>query len=224
MNKVNQPSISLIQLWFWLIVNFIGWLFVGCLGCLAVSIVIVSLHGQQAGFAILQNLIQQDYAYLLQTANPQAGLIIHSWLQKINSLIVIPKFSLPQQFSYMQSHLHRAIEVILPYVNAIILGLNLLIIRVYLLLRWCPLFLLLGLTGLIDGLAQRSIRRASAGRESALIYHQAKPLIIFSLILGIFVYLILPVQAEQSEWILVVAAILFGISFQVTAKSFKKYL
>ena len=224
MNKVNTSSKSFIQLWFWLLMNCIGWLFVGSMGCLAMSVVIIAMHGQEVGFRVMQNLIQQDYQYILQTAPLNSHCLVDQCINKINNWPRLPNFMLPQQMSEMHLNFHAVWRMILPYLGAILLGLNLLVLRLYLILRWCPLFLLLGLVGFVDGLTQRCIRRASAGRESALIYHQAKSLILLSLILGIFMDLILPIKAEQSEWILVIAAILFAMAFQVTARSFKKYM
>jgi len=222
MNKINK--VSLLQLWFWLTINCIGWIFIGSIGCLALVIVLLAIHGQITGFSILQNLIQQDYQYVLQTASGDDIVWIRGWLHKINTLMMQPHIVLPSPLSGLHLHSSVIIKMMMSYISVGILGLNLLIIRLYLILCWCPLFLILGMLGLIDGLAQRYIRRVSSGRESALLYHQSKSFILFSLILGIVLELILPIPAEKSEWILVVSAILFGIAIQMTAKSFKKYL
>jgi len=212
---------TLFQLWFWLITRFVGWLFVGCIGCIAVSIVIVALQGGQTGLAALQALALADYQYLISVAQPHAVSMVTGWLQSIPSVWSVPHASLPM---ISQDDQQRFWMSLAPFINAALLGVKLLIIRLYLLLCWCPLFLLFGVVGLIDGLAQRHIRRASAGRESALIYHNAKPLIMLSLVLGIFIDLILPLSIKHAEWIIVVAAILLGLAIQVSAKSFKKYV
>ncbi len=221
---MQQKTSTLFQLWFWLITRFIGWLIMGCLGCIVLAILIVILNGEQSGFNWLEALIQNDYHYLTTMIQPESLSSVNYWLQIIPdsfSASTIKAIKLPVLSLSYQSHFWMMIT---PFINAVLLGIKLLIIRLYLLLRWSPLFLLLGFVGLIDGLTQRYIRRAAAGRESALIYHNAKPLIILSLIVGIFMVLILPVPVKFSEWILVASASLMGLAIQITAKSFKKYL
>jgi integrating conjugative element membrane protein (TIGR03747 family) len=218
---MQQKAPTLFQLWFWLITRFIGWLVIGAFGCLAVAIVIVIMHGKQAGITNLQVLVQTDYRYLLDTLPGNKLLMINHWLGLVPQDIKVNTRLLPIISQAYQAYFWMIIH---PFVQAILLGTQLLMIRLYLLLRWCPLFLLLGLIGLIDGLAQRYIRRTAAGRESALIYHNAKPLVMLSLLLGIFIDLVLPISMTNAEWILAASALLFGIAIQVTAKSFKKYL
>jgi hypothetical protein len=212
---------SLFQWGFWLSTRFMGWLFLGCLGCVVMSIVIIMLHGDQAGFAGLQVLTQQDYRYLEQTTQPETLSMINGWLQHIPGTWSLPKVSLPMISANVGQ---RFCASITPLINGALLGVKLLIIRLYLILRWCPLFLIVGFAGVVDGLTQRSIRRACAGRESALIYHNAKPLIMLSLLLGICLDLVLPISIAHAEWLWIMAALLLGIAVQITAKSFKKYL
>ncbi len=224
MNKVNIRSTSIVQCWFFFLINFIICLFIGCLGCLVISVIIVAWYGEQTGCAILQNLIQQDLHYILKIPNSNTSLSMSVWLSKLNLSMVVPKVVILQPFGYMQGYLHTIENMFLLYFKAILLGLNILSIRLYFLLRFSPVFFILGLVGFVDGLAQRNIRRASAARESALIYHQAKSLIYIALMLGIFIYLVLPIQMERSEWILFIASTFFAFSIQVTTKNFKKYL
>jgi|GEM_PF-2011015 integrating conjugative element membrane protein (TIGR03747 family) len=210
---------TLTQAGFWLMTRLLCWLVMGALGCIVISIVIVALHGEQTGLALLQAFIKQDYHYVKHTAENIS--ILNDGLQAIPSTWSLPNMSVPMLSQNLQEKICASIA---PLVNGALLGAKLLILRLYLILRWSPLFLLLGFVGLIDGLAQRAIRRASAGRESALIYHSAKPLIMLTLILGVFVDLVLPISIQYAEWLFVIAALLFGLSIQITTKRFKKYL
>jgi hypothetical protein len=210
---------TLPQLGFWLITRLLCWLVMGALGCIVISIVIVALHGEQAGLALLQAFIKQDYHYVKHTS--ENITLLDNWLQAIPSTWSLPNISVPMLSQNLQERFPASIA---PLINGALLGAKLLILRLYLMMRWSPLFLILGFIGLIDGLAQRAIRRASAGRESALIYHSAKPLIMLTLILGLFVDLALPISTQYAEWLFVVAALLFGLSIQITTKRFKKYL
>ena len=218
---MQQRSPTLLQWWFWLITRFIGWLFMGAFGCIVVAILIVSLRGEQVGLDYLQSLVQADSYYLQTTLTNTQMTTINHWLGFIPKNVIDIIGFLPVISQHYQVHLWMMIA---PFAQAILLSMQLLILRLYLLLRWYPLFLLLGLLGVVDGLAQRYIRRVSAGRESALIYHNAKPLIMLSLLLCVFIGLILPVSIVNAEWVVVVSALLFGLAIQVTAKSFKKYL
>jgi len=220
MQQKTQKAPTLLQLWAWLITRFVGWLVMGCFGCVVVAIVMVILHGLSA-LTSLQAVIQNDYQIVVATAQPHTLSLMNQVLNAIPNAINPPNYSLPMISQQYQQDLWAHL---LPVASAALLASKLVIIRLYLLLRWLPLFLLLGLAGLIDGLAQRHIRRASAGRESALIYHNAKPLVMLSLLLGIFIDLVLPISISRTEEILIVASILFALAIQVTAKSFKKYL
>lgn len=218
--NMNNNSSTLFRLWGWLISRFVIWLVLGGLGCVIIAVTMVILHGLSS-LTSLQIVIQNDYQSVVATAQPHTLSLINQVLNAIPNTVNPSSWSLPMITQKYQQDLW---EHLLPVASAALLASKLVIIRLYLLLRWSPLFLLLGLAGLIDGLAQRYIRRASAGRESALIYHNAKPLVMLSLLLGIFTDLVLPISISRTEEILIVASILFALATQITAKSFKKYL
>jgi integrating conjugative element membrane protein (TIGR03747 family) len=217
---MTNSSTSCIELILLSTIGLICWFVVAFLGCIAMSTGIVALHGRN-GFLMLSQLLQSDCHYITSSVLSEHALWINHWIQAIPDSVTQPNFQLPIVSNTYQHELWLQLS---PYINAMFMGVKLLVIRLYLLLRWCPLFLILGIAGLIDGLAGRYIRRMSAGRESALIYHNAKPLIMLSLMLGIFIDLILPISVVHTEWIWVCAAIIFGLAIQITAKSFKKYL
>lgn len=212
---------SLFQWWFWLITRFIGLLFIACIGCIVVSIVIVALRGEQSGLTFLHTLLQQDYQYLAKTAQPHSVAKFNHWLGLIRWSGKPTRLSLPMMSQHDQQHFWM---ILLPSIKATLLGIRILMVRLFLLLHWSSLFLLFGFVGLIDGLAQRTIRRVAAGRESTLVYHNAKALVMLSLMLGIFMDLLIPLSIKHMEWILVAASVFLGLAIQVTAKSFKKYI
>ncbi len=224
MNRVNTGYKNILQLWLWLVINCIGWLFVGALLSLAASVVIVAIQGPVLGLSTLQNLIQQNEQYLSLIASFNSIRIVSQYLHELNTSLMPLTIEFPSSLTRFLTEFHSIKWIMLPYIHAIFLGLNLLVIRLYLLFRWCPLFLMFGLVGLVDGLAQRHIRRVSAGRESALVYHQSKSFMLFSLIFGLVMSLVLPINVSHSAWVILLSAMLFGITTQMTAKSFKKYL
>lgn len=86
-----------------------------------------------------------------------------------------------------------------------------------------PLFLMAALTGLVDGLVRRDLRRFGAGRESGFIYHRAKMLILPLLILPWVIYPAFPISISPLL-ILLPIAVACGITVSISAGSFKKYL
>ncbi|MCW5588121.1 MAG: DUF4400 domain-containing protein [Legionellales bacterium] len=216
----QQRAPTVLELWFWLVTRIIGWLFMGCLGCIVVCMVMINLHGQ-AGIYTLNQLEQNDYHTVISNMTNNHTVWVSQWIQAIPESITQPNIHLPVINSDYQ---HKLWLQLLPFIHATLGGAKLLLIRLYLLLRWSILFVILGVVGLIDGLGRRYIRRMAAGRESAFIYHHAKPLIMLSLILGIFMVLMLPVSIIHTEWIVMTSAMTFGLAIQITTKSFKKYL
>ncbi|HEV2037750.1 MAG TPA: DUF4400 domain-containing protein [Candidatus Eremiobacteraceae bacterium] len=77
--------------------------------------------------------------------------------------------------------------------------------------------------GMIDGLAERSIRRYSGGRESATLYHRAKYAIACVAGLSLFVYVCIPAAVELQGWSWVTAAVI-GVLSRLQWKYYKKYV
>ena len=96
-------------------------------------------------------------------------------------------------------------------------------VRLAILIGAVPLFLLVWSLGLVDGLTQRTIRRACAGRESSSMYHRAKFFQFAGLATGAMVYLMWPVSIRP-EWIVVPLALLIGVLSRVQWTYLKKYL
>lgn len=120
-------------------------------------------------------------------------------------------------------HWRKLQRVSNPYVRAAGNVLQLYGIRLTVLVMAAPLFLMLILVGLVDGLVQRDLRRWGGGRESAYVYHYAKRSNLFFLGLGAIVYLAIPVSLHPSM-VLVPFAVVCAVTVGVTASRFKKYL
>lgn len=86
-----------------------------------------------------------------------------------------------------------------------------------------PLFLLAyGAFG-IDGLAERLIRKACGGRESATIYHLAKHSHFAVLPVLLALYLATPIHFDPG-WVVVPALLVSGVLLRLQTKYFKKYV
>jgi integrating conjugative element membrane protein (TIGR03747 family) len=97
------------------------------------------------------------------------------------------------------------------------------VVRLAILLLATPLFLLATLTGFVDGLMRRDLRKFSAGRESSFLYHRAKRAVMPLLVVPWFIYLSLPFSLNPIA-IFLPCAVTLGAAVAITATTFKKYL
>ena len=97
------------------------------------------------------------------------------------------------------------------------------VLRLAVLTVMTPLIVLCLVAAVSDGLAAWCVRRTSAGRESAFIYHRAKRLVDWSLFALWGLYL-LPPAAVDPRWVLPPFLIVIAVAVRVTVQSFKKYL
>ncbi|MFV8777539.1 TIGR03747 family integrating conjugative element membrane protein [Yersinia enterocolitica] len=98
-----------------------------------------------------------------------------------------------------------------------------LIIRVAILVLSIPLFIMVCVTGIVDGLVRRDLRRYGAGYESSFVYHHAKRLVKPALYGPCMLYLSWP-TAVWPNLLLLPAAVILGVVVSVVVGAFKKYL
>lgn len=97
------------------------------------------------------------------------------------------------------------------------------VVRLTVLSLAMPLFLLAVLTGMVDGLMRRDLRKFGADRESSFIYHRAKRTLLPLTISPWVIYLSLP-WSLNPNWVLLPYAGLLGCMVALTMATFKKYL
>ena len=97
------------------------------------------------------------------------------------------------------------------------------LMRVTILVLSVPLFVLVALVGIVDGMVRRDLRRYGAGYESSFLYHHAKRFVKPALFIPCIVYLSVPFSVYPNV-LLLPAALLMGLAISVTMGSFKKYL
>jgi integrating conjugative element membrane protein (TIGR03747 family) len=86
-----------------------------------------------------------------------------------------------------------------------------------------PLFVLVYLVAMVDGLTARYIRKQGGGRESAFIYHRAKWAIVM-LIGSAVVFLLLLPLSYSPRWLLPSMALVIGVLARTQWAYYKKYL
>ncbi len=97
------------------------------------------------------------------------------------------------------------------------------VVRLTVLTLAIPLFLLAVLTGMVDGLIRRDLRKFGADRESSFVYHRAKRMLLPLIVSPWMIYLALPWSVKPILLLLPCAALL-GWMVAITATTFKKYL
>jgi len=118
---------------------------------------------------------------------------------------------------------HRLGQFAEPYTVAARNISQLYMVRLTVLCLAAPLFLLLILVGLVDGLVQRDLRRWGGGRESSYVYHYAKRSNLVFVGLGAILYLAIPFSIHPTVLLLPFACVC-AITVSLTASRFKKYL
>ncbi|SET64905.1 integrating conjugative element membrane protein, PFL_4697 family [Pseudomonas sp. NFR09] len=97
------------------------------------------------------------------------------------------------------------------------------VVRLTILVLATPLFLLSLLTGVVDGLMRRDLRKFGSGLESSFVYHRAKRAVLPLLIVPWVIYLSLPFSLNPMT-IFMPCAVILGTTTAITAATFKKYL
>lgn len=97
------------------------------------------------------------------------------------------------------------------------------VVRLTILVLATPLFLLATLTGFVDGLMRRDLRKFGAGRESSFVYHRAKRAVVPLLFVPWIIYLSLPFSINPLA-VFFPCAVFLGMVIAITAATFKKFL
>ncbi|EKN4037891.1 TIGR03747 family integrating conjugative element membrane protein [Yersinia enterocolitica] len=96
-------------------------------------------------------------------------------------------------------------------------------IRIAILVLSIPLFIMVCVTGIVDGLVRRDLRRYGAGYESSFVYHHARRLVKPAMVGPCMLYLSWP-TAVWPNLLLLPAAVALGVMVSVVVGAFKKYL
>lgn len=189
----------------------------------------------------LQNEMKHIYQLWIIEHENLMKITTHSWWQSLVWHVLICLQIMFHNFLIVKTYLMAKLKtfhlekmnvqhivknyfpMLMIYLQAFVLTTAIVIIRLAEFMLFLPVFLLLGVVGLIDGLVQRDLRRLGGGRESALIYHSVRQGVAFCFYAGCFLYLVMPF-AIKAAYLLLPFAILFSVAVSLTVKTFKKYL
>jgi integrating conjugative element membrane protein (TIGR03747 family) len=129
----------------------------------------------------------------------------------------------PPEASYVRRTLSNVTRYTLEYFYASVNSTQLFAVRLAVLVLSSPIFLLVGIAALIDGLVERELRKYGGGNESAFVYHNVKPWMRPALVGSWLIYLALPFSLHPN-FIFVPAAMFFGLAVYLTSTWFKKFI
>lgn len=152
-------------------------------------------------------------------------------LERINDWVVVRSgwaqsdthLKLLSRDASLQGQIAQAYVAGQDYLLATVFTVFTFVVRLTVLTLATPLCLLTVVTGLVDGLMRRDLRKFGAGRESSFVYHRAKRTLLPLIITPWIIYLSLP-WSINPNWILLPCAALLGFMVAITAATFKKYL
>ncbi|WP_409488512.1 TIGR03747 family integrating conjugative element membrane protein [Pseudomonas promysalinigenes] len=123
----------------------------------------------------------------------------------------------------VQGQFAQGYVVLQDYLLAALFTVFTFVVRLAVLTLAMPLFVLAVITGAVDGLMRRDLRKFSADRETSFLYHRAKRTLLPIMLSPWVVYLSLPWSINPT-WVLLPCAALLGWMVAITATTFKKYL
>lgn len=213
----------------WLLLSLVVSIVVECIGMV--------YWWPEEGLEHSRTMLRQEIAYLdrdfpvsIMSPDPArfaAGfaegirelLFERSGLHRLHQSLSRPP-SHDESWSDSLRHLYRNVG---PFVIAAVQTIQVFAVRLAVLCLATPVFLLLAIVGLVDGLVQRDLRRWGGGRESSYLYHYAKKSVWPFALTSWICYLALPVSLHPA-FIVLPFAILLGLTVALTASRFKKYL
>jgi integrating conjugative element membrane protein (TIGR03747 family) len=161
----------------------------------------------------------------------QPGQTIVQWLDFLNQWLLVKtgfadfarQARVSSQGNGFRSGINQLYVSIEDFVLAALYVTFTFVVRLTILVLATPLFLLTMLTGFVDGLMRRDLRKFGAGRESSFVYHRAKRAVLPLLIVPWIIYLSLPFSLNPMA-VFLTCAMMLGITTAITATTFKKYI
>ena len=149
-------------------------------------------------------------------------------LERLNDWVVVRsgwaqsdiQLKLLSRESSLQGQLAQAYVAGRDYLLAALFTVFTFVVRLTVLTLATPLFLLAVVTGLVDGLMRRDLRKFGADRESSFVYHRAKRTLLPLMVSPWVIYLSLP-WSLSPNWVLLPCSALLGFMVALTVSTFK---
>jgi len=214
---------------------FFGALFLFLVLIFAVWIIdwVFVFHVWPDGIARLRGILAEDLARAAQVGNV-AGESPHLAERTANLVYALlfeatgihgmgTRFAEPSALSVPDTIVRNAYVSNFEAIQVAMVGTQLFGVRLAMLMMAAPLYAVAYCAAVSDGLVQRAVRRASGGRESASLYHRAKHLQLALLVMGVAVFLLLPVSVDP-RYFWVPGALVVAFLARLQWAYYKKYL
>lgn len=218
---------------FWFVTKVIFWSILGFIVAQIITVLLLVIFSQQQAFAFIDSLIliqlnalNSVMSHFGVLASPIGGAVTavqHAGVWVLKTTHSIKTINIGVKNPLVDGFAKTALPMGQAFITASVATMQLTALRLLNLLVMIPMFFWVGLLGLTDGLVQRDLRTFSGGRESALSYHRARSMILPSVLIGIFLYLILPLNIAP-DLMLLPFVVAFGFSISIAARAFKKYV
>lgn len=219
-----------------LVLRIIGLLIASLLFSILVEFAGLLLFWSDQGWRHSQAMLTNELRWLSEHFKfsliiQQPGQTIVQWLDFLNQWLLVKTgfvdFSQQARVSSQSNgfwgwinQLYMSIE---NFVLAAVYVTFTFVVRLTILVLATPLFLMASLSGFVEGLMRRDLRKFGAGRESSFVYHRAKRAVLPLLVVPWFIYLSLPFSLNPMA-VFFPCAVLLGVTTGVTAATFKKHL
>lgn len=219
-----------------LVLRIVGLLIASLLLSILIEFAGLLLFWGDQGWRHSQAMLTSELGWLSESFKSslliqQPGPMILQWLDFLNRWLLVKTgfadfaqqaHALSQSNSFWgwTNQLYVSIE---DFVLAAVYVTFTFVVRLTILVLTTPLFLMATLTGFVDGLMRRDLRKFGAGRESSFVYHRAKRAVIPLLIVPWIIYLSLPFSLNPIA-VFLPCAVILGAAVAITATTFKKYL
>jgi len=181
-----------------------------------------SLGLLEAELAYLENsaLIETGYGYAI------IGKLLHAQQQLYNfvsqALRLEPALGAVASWSFLE-HGFARLGLLTPQTYAVttLNMVNVMTLRMVIIVLSLPIFLVVMIWATSIGLTQRAIRRYQVRNETSFIFHHAKRIKFYSIVIPVTVYLAWPNELTPL-WVFGPCAAVYGLSWLVMASKFKK--
>jgi integrating conjugative element membrane protein (TIGR03747 family) len=219
-----------------MVVRIVGLLIVSLLLSILIEFAGLLLFWSDQGWRHSQAMLNSELGWLSEHFKTslllqQPGPTTVQWLGRLNQWLLVntgfadfaQQARVSSQGNGFWSGINRFYVSIEDFVLAAVYVTFTFVVRLSILALVTPLFLLAVLTGFVDGLMRRDLRKFGAGRESSFVYHSAKRAVPSLLFVPCILYLSLPFSLNPLV-ILLPCAVILGATVAITASTFKKYL
>lgn len=202
--------------------RWLRWVVSLCVLVLIVDLVCVTLVWDD-GSQTLERLVATERGTLGLTPQSAAGRTVDAIMARAHEWVFV-RTGFEDWARMQQSGVLQALVNGLGFViDTAMQGLQLFALRCAILVLTLPLFVVVAIAAIADGVYGWLMRRSGGARESGFIYHRAKRAFPATIVLIWLTYLVPPI-AMDPRWVLPPFVLLFAVVLRLQVAYFKKHI